>query len=155
MIDNAHKTAITRTKLSAPAKWLLDNGCLKGRGLDYGCGRGGDADRLDYEGYDPHYQPVVPFGVFDTVVCTFVMNVIESHSARRAVLSDIDSLLADDGCAYITVRTDKRELTGRKANHTWQSLIVLDLPVVRRGSGYITYRLCKGDFGCAMHVEVF
>lgn len=154
-MEVAHKTAMTRTKLSAPAGWLNRAGRLKGRMLDYGCGRGGDADRLDCEGYDPHYRPVVPVGPFDTIICNFVLNVIESHSVRRSVLSDIDSLLADDGRAYITVRTDKCELTGRKANHTWQSLVVLDLPVVKRGNGYIVYMLYKGNSNCAMHVEIF
>jgi len=152
--DTSYKTAIARNKLSAPAAWLNRAGRLKGRILDYGCGRGGDADRLGWEGYDPHYRQGEPVGLFDTIMCNFVLNVIESHSTRRSVLSAISDLLTEYGRAYITVRTDRSGLSGRK-RHTWQSLIVLDLPVVHRGNGYITYMLCKGDDNCAMNVEVF
>ena len=52
-MDNSHKTAIKRNKLSAPMRYLSENNLLKGDLLDYGCGRGDDADLLSMDKYDP------------------------------------------------------------------------------------------------------
>ena len=141
---NSHKTAIARKKPSAPMKQLDLNNRLLGRVLDYGCGRGYDASHYDTDSYDPHYQPVMPDGLFDTIVCNYVLNVIESVAAREAVVADILSRLGDNGRAYITVRTDKKALTGCKATGSWQGLVVMDLPIVSKGSGFITYSLSRG-----------
>lgn len=50
MINAAGKTAITRKTLSTPMKWLDDHHMLAcnrpNRRLDYGCGKGFDADLL-------------------------------------------------------------------------------------------------------------
>jgi hypothetical protein len=108
MTCTAHKTAISRNKLSAPARWLSRAGYLQGRVLDYGCGRGGDAKRLGCEGYDPHFRSDTPQGLFATVMSNFVLNVIEDDARRRAVLHDIDAYLTEKGCAYITVRNGGR-----------------------------------------------
>jgi hypothetical protein len=144
-MSNAHKTAIVRNKLSAPAQWLKDNGYLVGTVLDYGCGRGGDAERLGCAGYDPYYFPQIPRGLFTTVMCNFVLNVIESEGKRLSVLWCIDSYLERDGRAYIAVRNDKRALNGRTKLGTWQGLITLDLPIVRKCAGYVIYEYRKGD----------
>ncbi len=59
---NAHKTAIRRTRgLSVPMKVL---GHLIGdvTVLDYGCGRGEDADKLNFKKFDPHFFPDMPEG---------------------------------------------------------------------------------------------
>jgi hypothetical protein len=89
----AHKTAITRKKLSKPARYLKDNELLRGRVLDYGCGRGGDTERIGCEGYDPHFRPEQPVGKFDTIMCNFVLNVIESPKAIERVIRDIQGRL--------------------------------------------------------------
>lgn len=153
--DKAHKTAIKRNKLSAPARWLERAGYLQGRVLDYGCGKGDDTERLGCEGYDPYYQPERPVGPFDTIMCNFVLNVVESECERRAILTRIDTLLGEKGHAYITVRTDKSGLKGKKTTGTWQGLIALGLPIVRRGSGYVTYIMSKGHSDCDMSVVTF
>lgn len=137
----AHKTAITRTKMSAPAKWLHETGRLTGRVLDYGCGKGKDAELIGCESYDPYYQPAMPPDSFDTIMCNFVLNVIECEAERLWVVADIASRLRKGGCAYITLRTDKKSLNGRTKTGTWQGLIELDFPVVKRGSGYIIYKV--------------
>jgi len=139
----AHKTAMARSKPSAPAKWLHGQGLIQGRALDYGCGRGMDADTYGMERYDPYFSPDYPREKFDTIFCTFVLNVIESQRSRDSVVGDVISLLTPDGVAYITVRTDKRDLNGRTKSGTWQGLVTLDLPVVHRGSGYIIYRATR------------
>ena len=106
--DPTAKTAIERRKLSAPAEWLHGAHLLKGRVLDYGCGRGDIHRFLDLPGcdYDPNFQPERPNGLFDTVYCGYVLNVIPKPSDRDAVLLDIYGMLAPGGKAYIAVRRD-------------------------------------------------
>lgn len=140
---NEHKTAMARTKPSAPATWLNEHCLIQGRALDYGCGRGKDADTFAMERYDPFYSPKCPRGKFDTILCTFVLNVIDNQRSRDLVVTDIISKLTPDGCAYITVRTDKKDLKGHTKTGTWQGLITLDLPVVHRGSGYVIYKATR------------
>ena len=142
-MSNAHKTAIARKAPSVPMRGLSANGRIVGRALDYGSGRGCDAQTFGLEQFDPHYSPDMPDGQFDTIVCNYVLNVIESGAERMRVLRDIQARLADGGRAYITVRTDKKALNGTTRTGTWQGLVVLDLPIVQRGSGYITYALDK------------
>ena len=139
ILSNAHKTAITRNKPSAPMMRLKASGRLKGRVLDYGCGKGFDASHFGMDSYDPHYQPDMPDGLFDTIVCNYVLNVIESVEERERVVADIRSRLTDSGRAYITVRADKNALNGRTKIGTWQGMIVLDAPIVTKDSGFVTY----------------
>ncbi len=144
-MSNEHKTAISRKTPSAPMTRLASDGRLVGRVLDYGCGKGRDADEYHTDRYDPHYSPGVPPGTFDTITCNYVLNVIECSVARLAVLRDIHDRLTPNGTAYLTVRNDRRSLRGRTITGTWQGLIVLRLPVVYRSGGYVTYELIKRD----------
>jgi len=150
MPDKSHRTAITRKTISKPAKWLDGAGYLQGRVLDYGCGRGGDAEWLGCEGYDPYYFPERPVGPFTTIMCNYVLNVVESECERRAILTRIDTLLGEKGHAYITVRNDSSALKGYTSTGTWQGRIVLGLPVVHRRAGYVTYIMSKGCSDCSM-----
>jgi hypothetical protein len=151
----AHKTAITRKKLSKPARYLKDNELLRGRVLDYGCGRGGDTERIGCEGYDPHFRPEQPVGKFDTIMCNFVLNVIEPPKAIERVIRDIQGRLTKYGTAFIAVRADRKALVGRTSIGTWQGLVVLDLPVVHRDSGVIIYALTPGCPGFTVRVDTF
>ncbi len=110
MFNAPWKTAIKRSSLGAGMKHLVLNGMIKGRALDYGCGRGDDAVHLKMDMYDPHWYPDRPSGKFDTITCNFVLNTI-SIDAGKDVLADIASLLSEGGCAYITVRADVRKDT--------------------------------------------
>jgi len=141
--ENAWKTAIGRKAPSVPMRRLATEGVIKGRSLDYGCGRGFDAKHFGMESYDPHYQPDKPDGLFETITCNYVLNVLESDECREYVLRDIQSRLTDDGVAYITVRNDKKRLNGVTSKGTWQGLVVLDLPVKYKSADYITYELSK------------
>jgi len=51
-INHPYLTAIKRSRLSAPARYLLQHGLLKGRILDFGCGLGFDTDELRRQGHD-------------------------------------------------------------------------------------------------------
>lgn len=147
-MDNSHKTAIARSTLSAPATALHALGLIKGTVLDYGCGRGADVrglHELGYriDGYDPHYQPVQPSSIYDTILCTFVLNVIEDDIERDRTLREMASLLWPSGTAYVTVRRDL-ERNGHTRSGTWQGHIILTAPahvVLRRPDAFQTYAL--------------
>jgi len=106
MKNQCHRTAIARKKPSRPAKWLADHLCLRGRVLDYGCGRGFDALHYDLETYDPHGFPTLPPGKFDTIVCIYVLNIV-SEREQAMIIQRIKHLLAPHGHAYFAVRRDK------------------------------------------------
>jgi SAM-dependent methyltransferase len=150
----AHKTAIRRNKLSAPARWLHGNGYINGDVLDYGCGRGEDARRLGCKGYDPYYAPELPQGPFDTIICFYVLNVICDDNERRMVLKSIADRLKSDGRSYLAVRNDRKACRGFTNTGSWQGLITMDLPIVRRESGFIIYEMTAEDSDCDMKAEV-
>lgn len=144
---NSYKTATARVgqSPSAPMKRLAEDGLLNGRMLDYGCGKGIDAAFYGMESFDPHFQPHMPSGEFDTITCNYVLNVIESPSSRCSVLRSITYKLATNGIAYVTVRNDRTKLNGVTSIGTWQGHIKLDLTVLYRCSGYVTYILYRSN----------
>jgi hypothetical protein len=111
--------------------------------LDYGCGRGTDADHLNCDRYDPHYFPEKPVGPYDTITCSFVLNVIESAEEREAVLSDLRSLLTPDGVAYVTVRRDIKT-EGYTSKGTYQETIHLEDEIVFECADYVIYAIRRG-----------
>ena len=123
--------------MSAPVKFLKGQGLLQGRTLDYGCGKGFDADVLQCSKYDPHFSPELPKGKFDTIICNYVLNVIESEVVRLHTLEQIRLLLKPQGKAYITVRRDIKQDT--------KTQFVIDIPwltVVKQVSGsYCIYEM--------------
>jgi hypothetical protein len=146
-MNNSHKTAKTRNKLSAPMQYLLDNELILSKGnydnmiLDYGCGKGSDADALLIDSYDPYYAPTYPTAKYDIITCNYVLNVIESTTERSNVLSNIKSLLKPGGVAYVSVRRDKMA-EGYTKTGTYQATVKLDLPIVTEQKGkYIIYKL--------------
>jgi len=138
---NEHKSARARKAPSVPMKRLNKDYLLRGRLLDYGSGKGFDAEHFNMESFDPHFSPELPEGKFDTITCNYVLNVIESETERLEVLRHIQWLLTPSGIAYITVRNDIRALNGYTSKGTWQGKIVLDLPIQYKTSSYITYIL--------------
>ena len=149
MTNKAHLTAIKRKKISAPCKYLKEQGLILGAVLDYGCGRGLDADLLGASKYDPYFFPeytVLHGNHYDTIYSNFVLNVIPYKVLRDCVLSNIRCCLKEDGVAYITVRRDVKKLNGYTNKGTWQGLIELDLPVVyEKKNHFIIYKLTKNN----------
>ncbi len=88
-----HKAAIVRNDISRPVKLALEANLLSDRVsfFDYGCGHGGDVNRLasqgiETAGWDPHYFPDNTLESADIVNIGYVINVIENLSERRQAL---------------------------------------------------------------------
>lgn len=88
-----HKAAISRNDFSKPVRLALEAGLLNQTTtfFDYGCGQGGDIERvakLGYEsaGWDPYYRPETPLMPADVVNLGYVINVIEAPAERREAL---------------------------------------------------------------------
>lgn len=84
---------MSRTDVSRPVQVALADGVLRAERtfFDYGCGRGGDVDRLTQAGFtasgwDPAHAPTSPIEPADVVNLGYVVNVIEDRSERAAVL---------------------------------------------------------------------
>ncbi len=140
---NSHKTAITRKNPSVPMRHLDKKNLLLGDLLDYGCGKGFDADHFNMDKYDPHYAPETPNKTYDTITCNYVFNVVEPHE-EAALLHKIYTFLKPEGCAYITVRRDIKT-EGYTSKKTYQRNVELSLPVLRETSTYCTYILIGGN----------
>jgi DNA phosphorothioation-associated putative methyltransferase len=87
------KTAMTRTELSRPVTQAIQDGLISGDRsvLDYGCGRGGDVQRLrelgvPASGWDPVFAPDEPLEPADVVNLGYVINVIEALGERAEAL---------------------------------------------------------------------
>lgn len=107
---NSHRTAKERDKMSYPTRLLVEKKLIRGESLDFGCGFGKDVEELkakgmDITGYDPHYFPDYPTKTFDTILCHYVLNVLQSQEQAR-VLYQISKLLKFGGKAYFSVRRD-------------------------------------------------
>lgn len=137
----SHMTAMSRTGLSAPARYLLEKGLLRGRVLDHGCGKGDICRFTDIphaEQYDPHWHPQRPQGKFDTIYSGFVINAVPENVVSH-ILADIKSFLAPGGTAYIAVRRDVKQ-EGFTSKGTEQYNRELQLPVLINVPGrYIIY----------------
>lgn len=150
-MNKSHLTAISRKELSAPSRYLKENGLLVGKLLDYGCGKGKDADILGATKFDPHFFPDMDALYsnldtiqFDTIYCNFVFNVVEDAAERLVVFHNLCNHLKSGGTCYITVRRDKKKLKGKTSKGTWQGYIEFDLPVVYEKKGnFIIYKLTK------------
>ncbi|NEP13069.1 MAG: DNA phosphorothioation-associated putative methyltransferase [Symploca sp. SIO2C1] len=88
-----HRAAMVRTDISKPVRLAIESAILNEENtfFDYGCGQGGDVQRLLKQGYnsagwDPHYQPNNPLICADIVNLGYIINVIEDQAERREAL---------------------------------------------------------------------
>lgn len=107
---NSHLTAKRRKQPSYPTRYLLEQGRILGKVLDFGSGLGADARYLKQFGfdvveYDPYYAPEYPHCRFDTILCHYVLNVLLPEE-QPYVLMCVAELLHPHGRAYYTVRRD-------------------------------------------------
>lgn len=138
-----HKTAIKRNKLSAPMQWLIDNRDAvlheDSRVLDFGCGRGEDADIMGYEKYDPHWFPDEPSGLFDVIICSYVLCVLPPEE-QAEVIKKIQSMLEHDGIAFISARRDIKWL--QDGNGCRQRRVILNRdPVYEKAGSFAMWEI--------------
>ncbi|MDJ0798201.1 MAG: DNA phosphorothioation-associated putative methyltransferase [Calothrix sp. MO_167.B12] len=88
-----HKAAMFRTDLSRPVRLAIEWEILNKDTtfFDYGCGHGGDVQRVKNLGYtsagwDPYYYADMPCIAADIVNLGYVLNVIENLEERRQAL---------------------------------------------------------------------
>lgn len=88
-----HKAAIVRHQLSRPVRVALEAQLFTPETtfFDYGCGHGGDVQRIAQQGYqsqgwDPYYCPEASLVEADIVNLGYVINVIEDTQERREAL---------------------------------------------------------------------
>jgi DNA phosphorothioation-associated putative methyltransferase len=88
-----HRAAIARNDISRPVRLAIEWAILHQDTtfFDYGCGYGGDVQRVANLGYtsagwDPYYYPDVPRTSADVVNLGYVLNVIEDAQERRQSL---------------------------------------------------------------------
>jgi hypothetical protein len=153
MQNKSHLTALTRKKLPGPTQWLINQGLIVARdgwhsNLDYGCGKSHEINNAFFQadGYDPHFRPERPKGKYMLIICNYVLCVLPTEEERRAVLKDIQSLLTDNGTAYVTVRNDApKKGHGWTSRGTYQADVRLDLEQVRQCRQFRMYKLTKAD----------
>ena len=146
MAGKTYLTAITRNIRSAPAARLQKTGLIKGKVLDYGCGKGRDIQFYDNAvGYDPYYRPDLKVlkKKYDTVVCTYVANVL-NYTERKDLYRVLHKLAKGD--ILITVRRNiKKE--GFTNKGTYQETVYVDretkASLLWENSNYATYQLGK------------
>ena len=134
--------AIKRDKPSRAAAKIVNARLAKGRVLDYGCGFGFDADHHGWESYDPYYKPAPPQGLFDTIVCTLVINAL-SRNNRSKVIAQVGQLLTENGKAYFAVARDLPRNGKLGINHSLQNYVVLTLPSVFVDDALEIYQMVK------------
>lgn len=117
------RTAIARSALSRPIVIALDDGLLPPGTtiLDYGCGRGGDVQRLaalgyEVEGWDPIYRPEGERRPSDVVNLGYVVNVIESQAERSEALRSAWALTRSILIVAARLDWESRYLTGCEYN---------------------------------------
>ncbi|MCC8176877.1 MAG: methyltransferase domain-containing protein [Bacteroidales bacterium] len=147
-INHPYLTAIKRTDISAPTRFLLKQKLVKGRTLDFGCGYGYDTDELlkqgyDIIGYDYYYRPDYPEEKFDTIICNYVLNVLEPY-AQAEVLMNVSNLLKPRGTAYFAVRRDLTEEGFRihaiHKEYTYQCNVILPFPSLAKNKSFELYQ---------------
>jgi hypothetical protein len=135
--------AIRHFEVSDPVKVLQNKGLLLGQIIDYGCGRGFDADHFGWDGYDPYYRQEKPTGEYDTIICNHVANIL-TRKSRHKMFESINGLLAEGGVAYIIVSRRIPEIGKMGLRKRIQNYIVLTLPSVHVAEGeYEIYKLNK------------
>ena len=144
-------TAKKREKESFPLRKLLEMKLINGDTLDFGAGYGLDTKKLLSLGYkatsfDPHYFPDYPNRKFDTIICIYVLNVVE-HLEQSKIITQITSLLKPEGKAYFAVRRDlKKEGFRKHAKHdayTYQTNVILNMKSVYRNDFTEIYEFQK------------
>lgn len=126
-MNNSFLSAKNRPAPSKPLLDMLESGVVNGSILDYGCGKGADVDYLTIikpntmiAGYDPHYQPILPRLLFDTIFCAYVINYIRDRAIVDDMISTMKRKLSDDGRLILVARSIAEVNGNVKRNSSWK-----------------------------------
>jgi len=111
--------------------------------LDYGCGYGYDADVNGWDKFDPYYFDNYPTKKFKNIVCINVLNVVSSK-IRKEIISNIQSLLEEDGISYLCVPRNvpiKGKYSGFERRP--QNYVILSLNSIYKDKNVEIYELKK------------
>jgi DNA phosphorothioation-associated putative methyltransferase len=115
----SHKAAIPRGELSRPVRLALETDIINESTtfFDYGCGWGGDVERLrdrqiEANGWDPHYYPENSKLAADVVNIGYIINVILEPAEREIALKNAWDLTRSVliVAAQVLVRSQKESL---------------------------------------------
>ena len=128
---DSRRTAMSRKNASRPLRAALHLSAVQGRVLDFGCGKGKDIAELQelgfkVVGYDPNFRPVKPRGRFQTVLMTYVINVLQVKE-RNEALQDAWSYVRKGGRFIVTARSEA-EIEQEAKRGNWN----------KAGWGYVT-----------------
>ena len=111
-----HRAALHRTELSRPVRIVLEAELFSPDSsfFDYGCGHGGDVNRVAELGYtssgwDPHYYPDNSLKAADIVNLGYIINVIEDVKERRETLVKAWSLTKNILIVSAQILVDNRQ----------------------------------------------
>jgi len=141
----SEKSAISRSVLSAPARYIEKHHFWDEQTaiLDYGCGKGADANHLDTARYDPFYFPNPTSSKYYIILCTYVLNVVDEPTQVN-ILKDIQNLLYPGGIAFISIRRDiPKGVTEIKGKEYSQRYVTLDATTYHKTNNYETYIITK------------
>lgn len=134
------RTAISRTDISAPLKYLLLSNRIHHTDdvLDFGCGYGFDVKSLEcrqsglVKGYDPYHEPFtkMPKQTFNVVLLTYVLNVIHEQDQFDCLMEVYLHMRFSESLCYISVRRDieRGVSTFRHADGTYHIQRFVELP---------------------------
>jgi 2-polyprenyl-3-methyl-5-hydroxy-6-metoxy-1,4-benzoquinol methylase len=141
-MDKTHLTAISRRNDPLPTRWLEKKGLIRGKVLDYGCGKCYIINPMAWDSYDPNFPTGGIYPPYDTIICNYVLCVLP-RAKRMPVLKEIHAALKSDGKAYISVRNDRpNQGWGKNKRGTYQGRVhTLKLPLLYECAGFRTYLL--------------
>jgi len=125
-----------QTEVTAPCRWLDEQDRLVGPVLDWWCGNGSDVKYIrNAYGYDPVHSPELPKPgeLFNTVLCTYVLNSIHGYFDRCILLKDAFAYLAEGGWLYVSIHRD-------------DTTLLTDTTDEQKKQEYISRQLRLGDF---------
>ncbi len=140
-MDLSWHSAVARSAPSSPVKWLAERNKVRpGPGtLDFGCGRGVDAEWFKWDKYDPHFFPEYPRKKYTCVVCIYVLNVVSLETEKK-IIRQVRALLDKNGVAYFAVRRDAGMVLHRPSGYK-QRYVKLGFPVLREHRQYCLYEM--------------
>ena len=150
-MDRVNKTkvllggAMKRKNPSKSSEILEQLNILSNDVLDYGCGYGFDADYYKWDKYDPYYFDNYPTKKFQNIVCINVLNVVSSK-IRKEIIENIQSLLKDNGIAYLCVPRNI-PISGKYSNFERrpQNYVILTLNSIFKDKKIEIYELNKNS----------